>query len=216
MDDSLSLNYLQSSLTYTDDGRLLDADGNSVMMEWERPIMEKSAEIICRNKGRVLNVGFGMGIIDSEIDKYDVDEHWIIEVHPDVYQHMFDKGWHLKKNVKILLGDWRWYLQYLPKFDGIYIDTWDEEITAFHEYVPNLLNKDGIYSFFNNPRDDEKGLHMTDYEFDIINKDCNISFEELQLTNIDSPSKQLTEGQYYWHPTWKTYYSPIITLKENV
>jgi type IV protein arginine methyltransferase len=216
MDDGLSQLYLNESLTYTEDGRLMDSDGNSVMMEWERPIMEKSAEIICRNKGRVLNVGFGMGIIDSEIQKYDVDEHWIIEVHPDVYQHMFEQGWHLKKNVRILLGDWRWYLPYLPKFDGVFIDTWDEEIAAFHDYIPNILNGGGIYSFFNNPRDDEKELHMTDYEFDILNSTCNIAFEELPLTKIDSPSKQLSESRFYWHPTWKTYYCPVLKLKENV
>jgi protein arginine N-methyltransferase 2 len=144
MSDSISHEYLNQNLTYTDDGRLLAENGDSVMMEWERPIMEVSAELITKKKGKILNVGFGMGIIDSEIQKYDVEEHWIIEAHPDVYKKMFEDGWHLKPNVKILLGDWRWYLQYLPKFDGIYIDTWDEEIHSFHEYIPNILSQDGV------------------------------------------------------------------------
>ncbi len=46
--------YIDRSLTYTDDGRLLDENGAAIMMDWEEPIMDKSAEIICRNGGRVL------------------------------------------------------------------------------------------------------------------------------------------------------------------
>ena len=107
--------YIKQKLTYTKDGKLLDEDGIAVMMDWETPIMEKTAEIICRNKGRVLNVGFGMGIIDSFIQEQNVQEHWIIEPHLDVYTKMFDDGWHLKPNVRILYGDWQWYFKYLPR-----------------------------------------------------------------------------------------------------
>jgi len=216
MSDSISHEYLNQNLTYTDDGRLLAENGDSVMMEWERPIMEVSAELITKKKGKILNVGFGMGIIDSEIQKYDVEEHWIIEAHPDVYKKMFEDGWHLKPNVKILLGDWRWYLQYLPKFDGIYIDTWDEEIHSFHEYIPNILSQDGVYSFFNNPREDEENIHMIKSEYEILNKHFNINFKEIKLEEIDSADRQYVTAGFYWHPSWKTYYCPIITLKQNV
>ena len=95
--------YREQVLTYTNDGRLMDETGQAVMMEWERPIMEQAAEVITRKGGRVLNVGFGMGIIDSEIQKHMVDEHWIIEPHIDVFTKMMDDGWHLKPNVRILL-----------------------------------------------------------------------------------------------------------------
>ncbi len=216
IEDKISEEYLQESLTYTQDGRLIDSQGNAVMMDWEKPIMELSAKIICESKGKVLNVGFGLGLIDSEIQKYNVDEHWIIEAHPDVYRKMFQDGWHLKKNVKILLGDWRWYLQYLPKFDGIYIDTWDEEILSFHEYAPNILNQNGIYSFFNNPREDEDNLHMMKYEYDVINKNFDIDFTTMELEKIDDVDKQTKNGLFYWKPTKKTYYCPILKLKNNV
>ena len=76
--------YINQKLTYTDDGRLLDEDGNAVMMDWESPIMEKSAEIVCRKGGKILNVGFGLGLVDFFIEKYDIEEHWIIEPHIDV------------------------------------------------------------------------------------------------------------------------------------
>jgi protein arginine N-methyltransferase 2 len=37
------------------------------MMEWERPLMRAHAEVVCQTKGDVLNVGFGMGIVDGFI-----------------------------------------------------------------------------------------------------------------------------------------------------
>lgn len=208
--------YYQQKLIYTDDGRLLDEMGQAIMMEWEKPIMEKSAEIICKNGGRVLNVGFGMGLIDNAIEKYPISEHWIIEPHLDVFTKMMDEGWHLKPNVRILHGDWQWFMKYLPKFDGIYIDTWDEEIHDFHRNVPNMLSPDGIYSYFNNPRGDEKGLHMTDIDYEIFKDICNIDFDEISLDQIDDVNKQTTNGDFYWHPTWKTYYCPTFTLKQDV
>ena len=38
------------------------------MMGWEGPLMEQHAEIICGRPGlHVLNVGFGLGLIDEEL-----------------------------------------------------------------------------------------------------------------------------------------------------
>jgi len=207
-------NYIEQKLTYTQDGRLLDEDGLAVMMDWEKPIMDRAAEIICRNGGRVLNVGFGMGLIDTAIEQYDIYEHWIIEAHLDVYQKMLEDGWHKLPHVKILYGDWRWYLQYLPKFDGIYIDTWDEQVWDFHEYIPNILRPNGIYSFFNNPREDEQGLHMMKEDLDLIIPWGDITYEPFEMDHVSSIDLQSDNGQYYWHPDWKYYYSPVITLKK--
>lgn len=205
--------YFEQRLTYTSDGRLMDEEGNAIMMEWERPIMEKSAEIVCRNKGRVLNVGFGMGLIDSFIQTHGVDEHWIIEPHLDVFTKMMDDGWHLKPNVRILHGDWQWFMKYLPKFDGIYIDTWAEEIWDFERNLPNMLKPHGIFSFFNNPRGDENGIHTAPTDFEILSSICNINFETMEIPLIDEPNRQTSNGNFYWHPDWKTYYCPIVTLK---
>lgn len=205
--------YFEQKLTYTDDGRLMDEKGQAVMMEWEHPIMEQAAEVITRKGGRVLNVGFGMGIIDTAIEKYPITEHWIIEPHLDVFTKMMDDGWHLKPHVKILHGDWQWFMKYLPKFDGIYIDTWDEQIWDFLKNTPNMLKKEGVLSFFNNPRGDEKGLHMAQEEYDILSPICQIDFEPIELNNIDGPDRQTNNGAFYWHPDWKTYYCPIVKLK---
>ena len=209
----MSKPYIQQILTYTEDGRLMDETGQAVMMEWERPIMEQAAQVITRNGGRVLNVGFGMGIIDTEIEKYPITEHWIIEPHLDVYTKMLNDGWHLKPHVTILYGDWQYYMKFLPEFDGIYIDTWDEQIWDFLKNTPNMLKKGGVLSFFNNPRGDEKGLHMSQEEYDILSRICQIDYETIELNDIDGPDKQTANGGFYWHPDWKTYYCPIVKLK---
>ena len=209
----MSKPYIQQILTYTEDGRLMDETGQAVMMEWERPIMEQAAQVITRNGGRVLNVGFGMGIIDTEIEKYPITEHWIIEPHLDVYTKMLNDGWHLKPHVTILYGDWQYYMKFLPEFDGIYIDTWDEQIWDFLKNTPNMLKKGGVLSFFNNPRGDEKGLHMSQEEYDILSPICQIDYETIELNHIDGPDKQTVNGGFYWHPDWKTYYCPIVKLK---
>ena len=205
--------YRNQKLTYSSDGRLLDEYGNAIMMEWERPIMKKSADIICEKKGKVLNVGFGMGIIDGYIQEHNVEQHWIIEPHLDVYTKMFQDGWHLKPNVRIMFGDWQWYIKYLPMFDGIYFDTWDDNGGDFLVNVPNILKDDGVFSYFNNPREDKKGLHMDDGDFEIISTWGDIEYQTTELDFIDTTERQRTDGLIYWHPDWKTYYCPIIKKK---
>lgn len=207
--------YKDQRLTYSSDGRLLDEDGNSVMMDWEKPIMEKSAWIISKNGGKILNVGFGMGIIDKYIQDNNIEEHWIIESHIDVYTKMLQDNWHLKPNVRILFGDWQWYLQYLPKFDGIYFDTWEDNGGEFLRNVSRILKDEGIFSYFNNPREDVKGLHMTEEDYNIIKEWGEIEFDSLEIPFIDSTDRQRTDGLIYWHTSWNIYYCPKITKKKK-
>ena len=68
---------------------LLDDDNDAVMMEWERPLMNAHASILTHNgtKGkRVMNIGFGLGIIDTALQSYEPSLHVIIEAHPTVSQ----------------------------------------------------------------------------------------------------------------------------------
>lgn len=64
-----SASYLEQKLTY-DDKKLLDANGEAVMMDWEKPLMLAHANLICQNGGAVLNVGFGLGLVDDAIQGY--------------------------------------------------------------------------------------------------------------------------------------------------
>ena len=50
--------FLDEKLTFFED-RVVDEQGGCVMMNWESEWMKRSAEIVCRNGGDVLNIGFG-------------------------------------------------------------------------------------------------------------------------------------------------------------
>jgi len=138
--------YLKSNLTFTED-KILTPDGLEVMMEWERPIMERSAEIVCHNRGDVLNVGFGMAIIDSAIQRCGVTSHTIIEAHPLVVERA--KEWAKdKKEVTIIPSTWQAALKSLGPFDGVYFDTLIPPMIPFLEHAPNILKKNGVLSYF--------------------------------------------------------------------
>ncbi|CAM0876362.1 unnamed protein product [Alopecurus aequalis] len=109
--------YLDSRVSFSED-RVMDADSKAVMMEWERPLMEAHARAVCTGAGKVLNVGFGMGLVDQAIQRYEPEEHTIIEAHPEVYARMLKLGWGEKKNVRILFGRWQDVIPQLGSYDG--------------------------------------------------------------------------------------------------
>jgi len=138
--------YLATDLTFTEDEILLP-DGFEVMMEWERPIMERSAEIVCHNHGDVLNVGFGMAIIDTAIQKQGITTHTIIEAHPQVIERA--RRWaEDKKGVRLIHSVWQTALDDLPPLDGIYFDTLMPPMIPFLERVPGLLKPGGVFLYF--------------------------------------------------------------------
>jgi protein arginine N-methyltransferase 2 len=213
--------YLLHNLTFTSDF-IQDEEGGFVMIGHENPIMKQAAKDICKNGGRVLNVGFGMGIIDSYIQEYNVNEHWIIEGHPQVQQKILNEGWGNKKNVKLIFQPWQEVLTKLPKFDGIYFDTYGENQVQFHEYVHNILNPKGIYSFFNNPNTAAEEFNYPYLALqEIIKSPIDEYWEKGPLNpevffrfNIDFTSIEVNPTHIaYFNPNKKTYWHPILTFK---
>uniref|UniRef100_A0A7S4EXG6 Uncharacterized protein n=2 Tax=Chrysotila carterae TaxID=13221 RepID=A0A7S4EXG6_CHRCT len=70
-------------------------------------------------------------------------------------------GWDLKPGVEILAGRWQDVLPQLvaqaaeaktPPFDAVFFDTFAEgvdELRRFHTLLPSLLQRRGVYSYFN-------------------------------------------------------------------
>lgn len=158
--DDVSLDnraYLKSQLRYKP-GILLDESDNAVMMDWETQIMQRHAESLIPKSGlKVMNVGHGMGIVDTAIQTHDPAEHHIVEAHPQVHQRLREQGWYNKPNVKIHEGRWQ---DVLPKLvadgvvlDAIYYDTFAEDYKAlkefFSEYVIQLLSSEGKFGWYN-------------------------------------------------------------------
>jgi tetratricopeptide (TPR) repeat protein len=150
-DDISEKSYLETDLTISDTEILLP-DGFEVMMEWERPIMERSAQIITVNGGDVLNVGFGLGIIDTAIQQFDLDTHTIIEAHPQVVKKA--EAWaEDKKGVRIVPTRWQDAvgqdaLDKIGPFDGIFFDTLMPPMIPFMAETPTLLKDGGVFTFF--------------------------------------------------------------------
>lgn len=96
----------------------MDSDSKAVMMAWEKPLMEAHAKAVCSGGGNVLNVGFGMGLVDTAIQQYGPTTHTIIEAHQEVYARMLRTGWDKKDNVKIIFGRWQDVLSQLESYDG--------------------------------------------------------------------------------------------------
>jgi protein arginine N-methyltransferase 2 len=186
--------------------------GNDIMMEWEREIMRDASELICQNGGDILNVGFGMGIIDTYIEEHRPRTHWIIEAHPDIQKKMIAEGWLQKPHVRCIFKPWQEVIYHLPKFDGIYFDTWDDHQQNFDRNVHNILKENGIFSFFNNPDQSpryrqEENFFLKEEHSEILEQNCNIDFLHKTIeTNIP-------EGLDYWDHLNKNYHHPICTRK---
>jgi hypothetical protein len=202
--------YLDQTLTYTNDGRLLDENGWSVMMEWERPLMEAGGRVISERGGDILNVGFGLGIVDSHIQTFNPKSHTIIECHKDVLSYMKRNGWY--ERVNVIEGRWQDVWEDLPKFDGIYWDTWEETPFKFYSMLGTLLKEDGVFSFFNNPTksDLEKGLKMRESEWKSLSQIMDIYFEEIQIPMVGK-----NQGREYFDTKQKIYWNPICKLKNR-
>ncbi|EGO25456.1 hypothetical protein SERLADRAFT_361134 [Serpula lacrymans var. lacrymans S7.9] len=140
----------------------LKDDEVGVMMGWEREISEFIPDTRCNySQGlKILNVGFGLGIIDTFFQSvaHPPSHHVIIEPHPDVLQHMRDNGWYNKTGVKILEGRWQDFIESeellgFGGFDVIYTDTFSEnyeELRKFFGHLPDLMDgPESRFSFFN-------------------------------------------------------------------
>ena len=167
--DVNSDDYLKSTVTYSD-GKLVDNEGNGVMMAWETDIMRRSVDALLpgRESGkRILNIGFGMGIIDAMFAETKPAKHHIIEAHPGVLQHIsspeskFGADWEASGPeagaYKVHQGKWQEVcIQLLEEnnvYDAIYFDTFGEDYSQlrmfFTEFIPGLLDSEGIFGFFN-------------------------------------------------------------------
>ncbi len=99
--------YLNSSLRFQD-RRILDDDDNGVMMAWETDIMKRTANALAPRPGlRILNIGHGMGIIDTFFQSNSPSSHHIVEAHPGVLARMREEGWYEKPGVTIQEGRWQ-------------------------------------------------------------------------------------------------------------
>lgn len=64
----------------------IDIDGHPVMQAWETSFMQHLALVACSNGGRILEVGFGLGLSARAIQSHAIDEHIVLEANRDVFE----------------------------------------------------------------------------------------------------------------------------------
>ena len=177
------------TLTFEDD-KIVTEDDREVMMSWEVPIMEKSAEYICQSKGDILEIGFGMGICSDYIQAQNVNSHTVVEIHPQIIEKL--KVWaDDKDNVTIVEGDW-YSVDGLTEYDGIFLDTYaDYSIDNFKEFAISKAKSGAKITYWNNFAD-----ARNKYSFD------DISFEEVSVSPSSNDYTKITD----------TYYMPKVGL----
>ncbi|XP_010530510.1 PREDICTED: protein arginine N-methyltransferase 2 [Tarenaya hassleriana] len=204
--------YLEDRVSFSED-KLMDAESKGVMMAWEKPLMEAHAKAVCSGGGHVLNVGFGMGLVDTAIQQYKPTSHTIIEAHPEVYKRMLQTGWGEKENVKIIFGRWQDVLPQLESYDGVFFDTYGEyyeDLREFHQHLPKLLKPGGIYSFFNGLCGSNAFFHVVYCHLVSLElENLGYSTQLIPLPVKDCLGEEVWEGvrQKYWQ--LDTYYLPV-------
>lgn len=195
------------SETYTFvEGKLVNQFGQSVMMDWERPIMKKVSDILCSEGKRILNIGFGMGIVDTYIQEYKPDLHVIVENNPVVEEKMRTDGWYSKPNVMVVYDRWQNVLEDIGEFDSIYLDTWnDHRVKYINTILDSNLKVGGKFLMWYNK-----------FEFDKIvsnlSENYSVSYEYVPNDNIIPPANQQYEkGGFYIDPELENITIPIIT-----
>ncbi len=113
---------------------LQDESGtHQVMMEWEKPYMEKCIEKL-NPFGSVLEIGFGLAYSATKICEYEeVKEYTVIECSPVVWEKFEEwKKEELSKRpnlkIDIIKGRWQDVLDTLSIYDTIFFDDYIDEI----------------------------------------------------------------------------------------
>ncbi|KAH0565784.1 hypothetical protein GP486_000829 [Trichoglossum hirsutum] len=211
-----SEDYLRSELTFRGD-RLLDADANGVMMAWEADIMKRTADLLLPGPGlRVLNIGFGLGVIDACFQSHSPRSHHIVEAHPAVLARLRQDGWCEKPGVVVHEGRWQ---DVLPKllqenlmFDAIYFDTFAEDYRSlkefFGEYAIGLLDpqggedgRGGRWGFFNGLGADRRicyDVYIKVVELDLFEAGFDTEWEEVTVPDLVRSGEWEGVRRKYW------------------
>jgi len=192
----------KNNYTYKDD-KLVNEFGQSVMMGWERPLMKKIANILTESKGDVLNIGFGMGIVDQYIYELKPNTHTIIEYHPDVIAYIKENNWETKAN--FIFTKWQEQIGILGPFDSIYLDTWDDKRIPFiNELLDKCLKVGGIFTIWYNKIEFDRIL-------DKLPENYEVTYEYFINDNIIPPAhEQYENGGFYIDPKEEKITIPII------
>jgi guanidinoacetate N-methyltransferase len=189
-----------------------------VMSDFETPYMESLADITTSKGGKVLNIGFGLGIIDNFIEenrkKDNISEHHIIELNHKIYEKALSWRKSQKKKDKIFIhkGDWQDILPNLKKngliFDGVVYDGFPLEINEMcRDCVPfldelfklKIVKNTGIVTFY---MDSTEGFSD---KFKEYLRSLGVRKLEAKKISVSLPKRNCE----YWHTPY--FLAPILS-----
>jgi guanidinoacetate N-methyltransferase len=185
--------------------------GHPVMEDWELSYMKRLAKIASSKGGKVLEIGYGLGLSTKAIQFHGIREHFLIECHPEVITRTIsDMNNAIRENsFHVLTGFWEDITPTLKDdlFDGILFDTYplsEEEIHANHfwffDEAYRLLKPGGVLTYYSDEVKDFSDKHLKKL-LDAGFKKGGINFEVCAV----NPPKDCE----YWQE--KTIIAPIIT-----
>lgn len=182
--------------------------GYAVMEDWETPYMKDLAEIATSKGGKVLELGFGMGISAGFIQEYDIEEHIIIEANAEVAQKAREFAQEAKHKTTILEGFWEEVIDEIPDgtLSGILFDTYpltEEEVYQNHfnffECAYKKLKSGGVFTYYSDEPTDFGEVHLRKLQ------EAGFDLEKIKsrLCSVEPP-----EDCEYWKTN--TIMSPIV------
>ena len=209
--------YLQSQLRFQD-ARILDDSNNGVMMAWETDIMKRTADLLAPKQGlRILNIGHGMGIVDTFFQEKEPIAHHIVEAHPAVLARMKKDGWYERPDVTIHEGRWQDIVPQIMEqgilFDAIYFDTFAEDYKALRDFfsdsIIGLLDDGGKWGFFNGLGADRQicyDVYGKVVEMDLFEAGFDTEWETIEVPKMDETDWEGVKRRYW---TLKEYKLPV-------
>jgi len=147
-----------------------------VMEDWEKPYMLKLAQIATSRGGRVLEIGYGMGISAGYIAHTDILSHTIIEANrevakraeADIEARRTDPDRPLKHAMELLEGLWEDVIEKIPdgSLDGILYDAYpldESQIMKQVRFAPTAFRKladGGVFTYFSDEIDRFQPEHL--------------------------------------------------------
>lgn len=163
---------------------------HSVVETWEEPIQFEMARLAAQNGGRILEVGYGLGMASREISRTRPACHWIIEAHPVVAAKAVNE---LESGAVVINATWQEIVPSInsDSFDGIVFDAYPLHDEGFDgstastcrmvsEFLPSasrLLRRDGIFTFL----DLSRGLPT----FEAFKRKAELHFNSCHSVMID-------------------------------
>ena len=204
--ENLKEDWSSASVEYDEEGSLKIL-GHPVMERWEENYMEELAKVACRKGGKILEVGFGLGISASKIQQHEIESHVIIEANCNVFSKLLKFTQNVNHKVIGMVGFWEECTEYLESesFDGILFDTYPLSAKDIHKnHFPffktayRLLKKGGILTYYSDEKLSFSNEHMK------VLKDANFTNIDYRICNLQTPDKCK-----YWEND--TMIVPIIT-----